>query len=73
MGYFLRSVQEEYDHHGNYIGNSPNGNQFHGVAPATTERILICAACGSARRRNHIGGGTVCADCNCSEAQYKYR
>lgn len=31
MSYYLRSIQDEYDDKGNYIGNSSEGNKFHGV------------------------------------------
>lgn len=29
--FFLKSISEEYDDHGNYIGNSAGGNAFHGI------------------------------------------
>ncbi len=31
MSNYLRSIQDEYDDKGNYIGNSEEGNKFHGV------------------------------------------
>jgi hypothetical protein len=73
MGYFLRSIQDEYDRHGNYIGNSPDGNKFHGVDKAQGERVLMCSSCGSTARREHPMGGTVCAACDCAESQWSYR
>jgi hypothetical protein len=73
MGYFNRSVADEYDDKGNYIGNSPDGNAFHGVAPAGDAPVPVCAACGSARRAEHIHGGTVCGECGCGEVQVRYR
>ena len=72
MSYFLRSIKDEYDEHGNYIGNSAEGNQFHGVGPSVN-RVLSCSGCGSTQRREHPGGGTVCASCGCGAAQWNYR
>ncbi len=72
MGY-LQSIRDEYDEHGNYIGNSDEGNRFHGVKPATREAVTACAKCGSTIRRDHGGGGTVCGNCDCAEAVRKYR
>ncbi len=73
MGYFLRSIADEYDDDGNYIGNSGEGNRWHGVAPASGQPVLVCAACYSPRRRKHASGGTVCAECDCAEQQWSYR
>jgi hypothetical protein len=73
MGYYLRSIQDEYDGHGNYIGNSEEGNRFHGVGRATESVRLGCSRCGSTSRRQHAMGGTVCAACDCAEATTVYR
>lgn len=74
MGYFLNSIHDEYDSAGNYIGNSPQGNEFHGLPPVTEKKgVLACVRCDSTRRREHSCGGTVCANCNCAESQWKYR
>lgn len=70
---YLRSISDEYDDHGNYIGDSPDGNAFHGVESTQGEKQLMCSGCGSTKRREHGGGGTCCADCGCSEAQWKHR
>lgn len=72
MGYFMRSVQDEYDDKGNYIGNSPGGNEFHGVHKSE-KVITVCSRCGSSARRDHLMGGTVCASCDCGESQKSYR
>jgi len=70
----FQSIKDEYDAQGNYIGDSPSGNAFHGVEPAMKARVLICAACDSGARRPHGGGGsTVCAACGCAEAKWSYR
>jgi len=34
MSYYLRSIQDEYDDEGNYIGNSEEGNRFHSPDPS---------------------------------------
>lgn len=74
MGYYLRSIANEYDPHGNYIGNSAEGNRFHGLPePRGESRVVACSACGSTDRRPHSCGGTVCARCDCGESQWKYR
>ena len=33
MGYYRRDIQDEYDDDGNYIGDSAEGNRFHGLIP----------------------------------------
>lgn len=71
MGYYLNSISNEYDQHGNYIGNSAEGNKFHGVNPSV-DGVLSCSGCGSTQRRDHAGGGTVCAACGCSAAQWNH-
>lgn len=74
MGYYLRSIREEYDDDGNYIGNSDDGNRFHGVERVPErQRRLICSRCGSGQRCSVLGGGEVCSACGCAEAQWKYR
>lgn len=71
---YLRSISDEYDDQGNYIGNSPDGNREHGVEPKKeSDSHLVCAGCGSSARRAHGGGGTCCASCGCSEAKRAYR
>jgi len=72
MGYYLSSISDEYDKHGNYIGNSAEGNKFHNVNPSI-QVIQICSACGSSERIDHICSGTVCAACDCGESQLRYR
>ena len=73
MGYFLRSIADEYDDRGNYIGNSEAGNRWHGVDRSEARPVLVCAACGSIERREHNSGGTVCWACNCAEARWSHR
>ena len=68
MGWFLNSVRDEYDDDGNYIGNSPGGNKFHGVKAKPEENVrLLCMGCG------HVGGTYPCAKCGCAEQKQTWR
>lgn len=70
MGYYLRSIQDEYDDKGNYIGNSDEGNKWHGVGKSY-RRVEVCAACGS-HARTPCEGHSKCAHCGCCEAKHEY-
>jgi hypothetical protein len=72
MGY-LQSIRDEYDRQGNYIGNSDEGNAFHGLQKAEATCVIACARCGSTTRMIHPAGGTICGKCECAETQWKCR
>ena len=68
MGYYLSSIGREYDHSGNYIGNSDSGNKFHGVSSAAPrDKHKVCLACGAL----HVDGN--CTQCPSQFWKYSYR
>lgn len=61
MGYFLRSVQDEYDDDGNYRGDVPDHLRNQRV-----RETLRCAKCNLDNRRP-VSNTSVCGDCGCPE------
>lgn len=78
MSGYLRSIQDEYDDKGNYIGNSPEGNRFHGLTEPEPEQRLTCE-CGSQAFRPQKGGFLIdgcheelaCAGCGKTEGTFR--
>ena len=62
---YLRSISEEYDDKGNYIGNSPEGNKFHGISQRRFSGYW-CAGC------HKISQNQPCTYCGCWEVQEAY-
>ena len=67
MGYYLQSISDEYDNHGNYIGNSESGNRFHNAEAKNGCPLMLCSRCG------FVAGSQPCPNCGCWEAKQKYR